>query len=152
MSVHPELFLKYENWGFFCPQMIQLTMLQWVMTRKLHLMDPRGSCFTSSYCAGLESWKKRCKITQQFVDNVFFRKCSSIELKHFEHMPRVKLKGERIRTGHFSNFLSLVMVNFQILHLVLAPPGDCFLFLNELLQSSFLISRFTHYFYYLSGN
>ena len=44
----------------------------------------------------------------------FDSKCYPIELKFFEHLPQMKLKGEGKKTGHFSNFLSLVMVNFRI--------------------------------------
>ena len=44
----------------------------------------------------------------------FNRKCSPIDLKFFEHLPQMKQKGERKKNGHFSNFLSLVMVNFRI--------------------------------------
>ena len=47
---------------------------------------------------------------QYFFDS----KCYLIESKFFEHLPQMKQKGERKKTGHFSNFLSLVMVNFHI--------------------------------------
>ena len=66
---------------------------------------------------------------------LFYRKCSPIELKLFEHLPQMKLKGERKKTGHFSNFLSLDKINIcigtklghpepRILHPCLAPLGD----------------------------
>ena len=62
----------------------------------------------------MRNGRKNEKLVSAYFSISFYSKCYPIELKFFEHLPKMKLKGEQKKTECFSVILFPAMGIFPI--------------------------------------